>query len=366
MNKEVISDKQGISMIVMFIIGTAVIMVRGLDAKKDLWLAIILALFTVIPLIFIYADLLYTFPGKNLYDIIEICFGRFIGKIIILLYTWYFFHTGVLVSLNYIFFVFATALAETPKIIVSIFMIFLCAWIIKEGIEVMGRWVEWFLLILLGFIFLLLLLVIKDMDINNLKPFYYDGMKPILKGAYSVFSFPFSQIIVFTTIFSNFKTKKSSFNIYFKGLILGAIIILIISVGNIMVLGVDTTSSMYYPSHGIAMKIMIGELLQRLEIMLAIAFTLGAFMKISIYFLSACKGIIKAFDMNNYRIFVIPIAALMVNLSYFLHNSAMDYFEWILGVWLYYAFPFHVIFPIILWLLVKIKKRYKKGAIKDV
>ncbi|MCT4605159.1 MAG: endospore germination permease [Marinisporobacter sp.] len=362
MNKEVISDKQGISMMVMFIIGTAVIMARGLDAKKDLWMAILVAFVTALPLVYLYAYLHEQFPGKNLYDMIEISFGKYIGKIIILLYTWYFFHTAVLVALNYLYFVFVTALAETPRIMVMIFMMLLCIFIIKAGIEVIGRWAEFFVLILASFIFLLLLFVIKEMDINHLRPFYYGGIKPILKGAYSVFVFPCSQVVAFTAAFSHFKTKKSSYHIYLRGLVIGVTLILIISIGNIMVLGVYTASNMYYPSHGSAMRIIIGDLFQRLEIILATAFSFGAFIKISIFFLAACKGMTKAFGIKDYRIIVIPIGALMINLSYFLHSGVMDYFEFILEVWLYYAFPFHIFFPICLLIVYKMKGR-RRGNI---
>lgn len=54
MNKETISDMQGISLIVLAIIGEASIFVMGIDAKRDLWLAIILAIIIALSTALIY------------------------------------------------------------------------------------------------------------------------------------------------------------------------------------------------------------------------------------------------------------------------------------------------------------------------
>ncbi|QEK11221.1 GerAB/ArcD/ProY family transporter [Crassaminicella thermophila] len=359
-NKEIISDKQGISLIIMFIIGTASIMARGLDAKQDLWLAVIIALIGAFPIVFIYAYLQYIFPGKDLFDIIYICFGNVIGKGIIIIYTWFLFHTGILVCMNFTNFVWIVALLETPKIILMISMIVLCTWIIKEGIEVMGRWAEFFVCVLVGFIFIAILFLIPKMHIKNIQPILNSGIKPFIKGTFSVFTFPFTQIIPFMIIFSNFKAKKSPYKIYLLGLLLGAIVILINSLGSILVLGVSTATGIYYPAYGSASRIGLGAILQRIEIIIATTFTLGAFIKAGVYLLATCKGISKIFKYNDYRFIVVPVSLLMINLSYFLHDSVMDYFEWILGVWTYYAFPFQIVFPIVILIVAKIRKKIQE------
>ncbi|SHJ49254.1 GerAB/ArcD/ProY family transporter [Tepidibacter formicigenes] len=363
MNEEILSDKQGLSIMIMFIIGTASIMARGLDAKQDLWIAIILAMIAHIPIALVCSYLLSTFPGKNIFDIIELCFGNIIGKVVLILYTLFIFHTGVLVYMNFTNFVNTVALWNTPKIIVMIIIVILSSYIVKEGIEVIGRWAEVFLIILIGFILISRLLLIKDMNIDNLYPFLNNGIKPIIKGTYSVFAFPFTQTAVFTAAFSRFKTKKSYYNVYLKSLLIGGLVIFIISVTNILVLGVNRAVSVYYASYDSTSRIDVGSLLQRLEVIIAVVFSFGAFIKGSIYLLASCKGISRIFDINDYKFIVIPISLLMINLSYFLHDGVKDYFEWILNVWQYYAFPFQVILPIIVFITVEI--RYK-NLIKNI
>ena len=67
----------------------------------------------------------------------------------------------------------------------------------------------------------------------------------------------------------------------------------------------------------------------------------------------------KVFRYSDYRFIVIPISLLGINLSYFLHENIMEYFYWILEIWTYYAMPFQVILPIIIWIVVKIKMAMK-------
>ncbi|QZY56229.1 GerAB/ArcD/ProY family transporter [Crassaminicella profunda] len=356
MNKEVISDKQGIVLMIMFLIGTSTIVVAGLEAKRDFWLAIVIAIFMALPMIFIYARLHYIFYDKDLFDICKICFGKFIGKGIVILYTWYLFHSVTLVILNFGLFVNTVAFMDTPQIIPIISIAILCIWVVKKGMEVMGRWTELILLVFIGLIFIAILLLIPNMNINNIQPILYNGVKPIAKGAISSFSFPFGETVVFTMFFSTFKKKKSSYKIYTIGLLIGGIILLIVSITDILVLGANTASSTYFPSYNTITRISIGSLLQRLEIIVATIYAFGAFVKISIYLLATCKGFTKIFEYTDYRFIVIPVSLLMINLSYFVHDSIMYNMEWTSEIWPYYAIPFQVILPIIIWITAEIKK----------
>lgn len=139
MNKEVISEKQGISLVIIFIMGSASVMVTGLEAKQDAWIAIIFAIVFSIPMILIYAHIQSLFPGKNLFEIIEISLGKVIGKIIVILFTWYVIDTGAQVLRNYCQFIEETTLSNTPLIVIIILISIPCIYVLKKGIEVIGR-----------------------------------------------------------------------------------------------------------------------------------------------------------------------------------------------------------------------------------
>ncbi|GAA0182866.1 spore germination protein GerKB [Clostridium sediminicola] len=357
MKNKVISDKQAILLIAVYLIGESSILVMGLEAKKDLWIAIIIGIFIACLLMIVYSRLHYLFPGKNLFDIIEVCCGPFIGKGIILLFTIYMFDLSAIVLRDFGNFISTVSLDETPILIPMIVETLLVVFLVKNGVELAGKWAEFFFPILVFFILIIVLLLIPTMDINNIRPVLYNGIKPSIKGAFAVFSIPLAEIIAFTMVFSNFKTKKSSYKIYFLGLLIGGMLIFIISLTNILVLGVDLTSVLYFPSYNTTTRLNIGGAFQRLEVISAVVFVLGGFIKISILLLSACKGITKIFGYTDYRFIVIPFALLMINLSYFEFDSVTYYREWNMDIYPYYALPFQVILPIIILIIAEIKKK---------
>lgn len=360
MQREVISDKQGIALIILFIIGTSIIYASGINAKKDIWIAITLSVIAAIPFALIYARFSNIFGGKNLFDICMICFGKIIGKAIAIIYIWFFFHTGVLVLMNLSLFIRASSLVRTPNIITMVAIVILCGWIAREGIEVIGRWARFFQNTFLALIIGTILILLPKMNVDNVRPVLYEGVKPVLIGAIGTFSFPFTQIAVFTAVLTNFRNDKDSVKIYMQGLLIGGGLILATSLMNLLVLGVNYASSVYYPSHQSAARIEMGNIIHNIEIIISVSFTIGAFVKGSIYLLATCNGISSVFENPDYRFIVVPVSIMMINLSYFLHVGTMDYFDWILDVWVYYAIPFQIVVPIIIWIIGE-KKMKKLG-----
>jgi spore germination protein KB len=126
MNTEIITDRQRIFLVITFIIGETTMLSKGIEAGKNLWLAIILSIFMAILIFLIYARLHYNFPNKDLFDMIEISFGKVIGKGIIILFTWYIFHLTALITENMIYFINTASLAKTSMITLIILFIALC------------------------------------------------------------------------------------------------------------------------------------------------------------------------------------------------------------------------------------------------
>lgn len=357
MNKETISDKQGIILITMFIIGTSSLQPTGLEAKQDVWLGIIIGALMAFPIFLIYARLHSFFPDKNMFDIIEFCFGKFFGKIIMFLFFLFMILTASEVLINFGFFINTVSFPETPTIIPTTLMIFLCAWIVKEGINTMGRWAELFVVILLFFLLVTTILLIPNMDINNTKPIIANGPKPIFKGAFAAFMFPYTQALLFSMAFSPFKKKKSNYKVYTFGLFFGTILILIVSLTNILVLGVNQCLSFYHPTYFSVARIQIGDFLQRIEASFTIIFIIGAFIKISIYLLGSSRSFSRIFECKDYRFIVIPTALLILILSHIITDSIMEFYEWTSGMWNYFALIFQVFLPIFIWIIAEIKNK---------
>lgn len=329
----------------------------GGEAKQDVWIAVLFALLMALPAIFIYARLLSIFPGKDLFDILNEVFGKILGKIIALIFIWYAFHLGALVIRNFSEFIHIVSLPRTPQLVIIVFTGLICAWAAKAGVEVIGRWAGFFLPVLLFVIIFTVLLSLTQADMDNLKPILYKGFPPVFKSAFSVFSFPFAETVVFMMVFCSVKHKFKMYKVYYVGLIGGAAILLVLSVRNILVLGVETASTLYFPSYSAVSMIELGTFLERIEIVVAVVFLLTGIVKISVCLYAASNGIAKVFNFSRYKILVASVGLLMMILSNFIYNSTMEMFEWARKFYSYYAFPFQVVFPIIILIIAEIKTR---------
>lgn len=360
MNREIISDKQGLNLIVLFIFGSTFVMGPGAQAKNDMWLAVLLAVLLSIPVLMIYSSIMNRYPEMDLFDILQKALGKLPGKLLSLPFIWYSFHLGAIVLRDLGEFMNTVGLPETPKIIPVIMFALICALGVKCGIETLSRCASCFIVGVFFLLVLLTLLTIPNMKLEKLLPVFYGGYKPLLVGAFEAFSFPFGELVVFTMVFDSLKSPKSSCKIFLKALFIGGLILAFVAVRNLTVLGAETNINVYFPSYTAISRVNIGNFLQRLEISVSLVFIISSFIKISICLLAAAKGITKLFGFKDYRVLVVPVSLLMVNVAHIMFDSIMEMFEFSILIYPFYAFPFQVILPLFVLIIIEIKARFGK------
>ena len=192
-----------------------------------------------------------------------------------------------------------------------------------------------------------------------------NGVKPVIEGALGSFAFPFCELVVFMLVFDSLGTPSSGYKVYLKALIIGGSFVTFVVMRNIMVLGAGTLEAVYFPSYTAISRVNIGNFLQRLEISVIIEFIVCCYIKISICLLAATKGVSKLFGCKDYRFLVTPIGLLMINLAYLVYDNIMEMVEWAQDIWPYYAFPFQVIFPLLILIAIEIKEWMRNNNNKE-
>ncbi len=358
--REVISDKQGITLVVLYILGSSLILAIGAEAGNDVWLSLIIAIFFAIPVLLVYARLHALFPDKNIFDISKYVYGRLFGNLINLLFTWFALHLGSLVLRNFVEFITIVGLPETPDLVPASNLILLTIWVVKEGIEVLGRWGEFFVLVSITLLLFAFILLTPQMDSTNLLPILYNGIKPVIGGAFAIFAFPFVELVTFMMVFSSLKNRQSSYKIFLIGLLIGGFVLLVTVITDLLILGADNYSELYFPLYMSISKINVGNFLQRLEIIAAVTFLIGGFVKISICLMGVCNGFVNILGSKDYRFIVTPLAFLMLNMSFMVYDSIMEMTTWASQLWRYYAFPFQVLLPVIILIGAEVKLRLQR------
>ncbi|OKP99932.1 endospore germination permease [Paenibacillus sp. P46E] len=359
MGKENIPAGQSISIAVLFIIGSSLFMGASGQSGNSSWIAIILAMLLTLPLMFIYARLHVLFPGKDLYDMLILVFGAVAGRVLSCLYIWYALHLGSLVLRNFGEFSKSVPLTSTPMLAPMLIIGLLCVWVVKEGIEVLGRSAKFLLLFTFIVIIAVQLLSIPKFQFHHLLPVLDRGWKPVLTDMVGSFTFPFAEIVVFLGAFHTLPQKGSAARVLVSSTCIAGIIILFVNLRNLLVLGPDILSSLYFPSYVAASRINIGDFLTRIEGSSAILFVTALFIKVSLCLYVTCNGVAKVFKLRSYRSVVLQIGLIMVYLADFIYKDIMQMEYFAYHIYKIYALPFQVVIPVMLWIAAEILARKK-------
>lgn len=356
MQKEKITDKEAICILIIFITGSILIIGGGGEVENDGWIAAIVATIMAIPMLLIFSRILSLFHGKDLFDILDITLGKIVGKIVAALYIWYIFHLGALVLREFGEFVNTIAMPETPMFLILFCLGIVCIIAAKLGVEVVARICTYFIPLIFFFAVVVELLAISQTHLNYIKPILGNGFIPVLKSGFIVFSFSFAETVTLIGVFNSLKTKNSPFKVCLWALLIAGIILITVTIRNTAILG-NSVDDFYFPSYEAVSMIKVSDFIQRIELSVSFAFIFGVFIRSSICLLVVCKGIGKVFNLKDYRFIVIQIGLLMTYFSYTVYNNIIDMSYWDFKVYPYYAFPFQVILPIIIWIFAEIKAK---------
>lgn len=361
--KEQITGRQGLCMITMFIIGSSLVLGGNNEAKQDSWLGILFGMVFSLPVVFVYARMKRLLPEMDLYDILQFAFGKVAGKIFIALFAWYALHLGALVIRNFSEFMTAQAFPETPEFISALFMGLLTVYAVKSGQETLGRWSGIFLIVVMTVFIFTLLIGTNVYNSDYIKPIAYNGIKPLLDGGFTEFTFPFAETVVIILAIGTFKSGANPYKVFFGGLALAGFVLVTAALRNLMILGPQTNLSRYYSSYEAVKVTSLGAFFQRFEVIIGVNLLLCGFVKISVCLLAASKGVAKLFNIHDYKKIAVPVGLLMMLFSVIVYSSMMEMFGWII-TYKYYALPFQVILPLITWIIAEIKvKKQKKVTI---
>jgi len=361
MRKEMISLRQMNCIMMMFIFGSSVILGVSSKAEQDSWISLLLAPVLAAPIILVYARIMKVFPEKDFFEITQTLFGNVAGKIITLLMTWYAIHLCAIVLRDFSEFIDIVMMPETPQLPIMIAMILTVVYMAKSGIETMGKWAVFMLPVVLFVVILTIMLSINVMDTTNIMPIMEHDFRTIISGSYELFTFPYAEMVVFMGIGCAINKKNRPLKMFMYPTLFGTVILLAVILRNNFILGPAMVGAEYFPSYSAVRIIDVGDFLARLEGSIAMNFILAGIIKISVCLIVASKGIARLFGIEDYREVVLPVSLFVTALGTVLYSNAMQLFDFI-RIYQYYAIPFQIIIPLIVWITAEIKMRKKRAA----
>ena len=353
--------KTEIYMLALFLLGSYSVMGISWGIGQDAWIAIILSLSLGSSFILMFARIISLFPGKNLYDIAEIIFGKIIGKIINALLICYALYLSTIVIKLISEFIKIVNLTETPVLPIMALIIIAAAYLALSGINTLKKWIIFIMPIYLLVLIYVIFMSIPEMKPANILPIFEHSIIDVGEASLKILSTTFAGAILFLTIEDFIKDRENPYMIYFFGFLIATIILIIIFLINAMVLNIPMLEKSYFPIYMVARLIGIGDFLSRLEIIIFFNLLLACIAKISICLLAAVKGMKKLFNNRNEKLnlFIMSISVLVISKLGF--SSIMDLLNFI-DFYQPYVLSFQIFIPALIWIGAEIKvgKRRKE------
>lgn len=338
------------------LIGTSTIIMPTSLAGRSGWLTIMLAVIPALISLSVWWQLSLTWKKPLVQGLLD-QLGPILGATLALGYLFYFLLLGALVTTNINFLSTIAVLPETPKLVFASGLLLLSALAIRGGLESIGRLAE-IILPLIGFAILVgIILLIATPNLvswDYLLPLLDEGWVQTLRATLSVFSFPFGETIIFTSLLPFAmdlkKARKQSLLVIISiGIVLGWISLL-----ETAVLGEEVTR-IAFPGLSLLREIRVADFISRLEVLGIFVWTFASFIKLSFCFWALASGLAQLLKLPDYRPLIFPLGIIIAILSVTLFETFHDQSTFATLIYPLYVFPFQFIIPLFLLILARLK-----------
>lgn len=345
------------------IIATAILLVpaiTGMYAQQDMWLSPIWASFAGFFSVFLAVQLNKRFPEQTVIQYSEKIIGRIPGKLIGFVFILFLIHSNGMIVRQYSEFVVGNFLPQTPMTIVIAGMVLVCAFAVRGGLEVMARSAQIFVPVVSVLFLGLLLLLSPELDPANFFPFLEKGIGRSLMGSIV----PASWFLLFFLIsfmlpyLSNRKKAMKS------GMVTVIAVMLTMVITNLftMFLFGNVTTRFTYPVMEAIRYISVADFFQHLESIVMAIWVAATFVKISVFYYAIAIGIAQLFQLSDYRPIVLPLGILLVLISIWSASNLQELEYFLSNIFPFYGSIFYTVLPVLLWIVVLLRKKSEKPA----
>ncbi|TBL81247.1 GerAB/ArcD/ProY family transporter [Paenibacillus thalictri] len=334
-------------LVAFFMIGTSILITPAglaVDARQDAWLACLTGLLVNLLLVLLYAALGKRFGELSVIGFCERAFGKWLGKAAGLVLTLFYYLLASLMVGDLGFFLTSQIVPETPIEMLQILFVLTISAAVYYGVKIYGRAAEIFFPIMLVLFLLLIVPLLHRFHFNNVMPLMENGIKPVLKGAYSFFGLQEMGVLLMLYPF----VGEGKGRAMIVGTVIGGIVLAITTFSSIAVLGASLTANQLFPAYTLAKNINIGNFIQRLEGNMMLIWVLTIFMKVVITFHASLLGMVQVFNLKSEKPYVAPLALGMVSLSLICYPDTLFSTRFLARNWTALASFFMIFLPLLL------------------
>lgn len=330
-------------------------------SEHDTWIAVLTGYGIAVLFALVYLLIALRYPGKNLVQINDGVFGPYLGKLISVIYIWFFFQYTIHYMYLFNSFWITFIMPETPRAAFLIMFIFVCAMAVRKGIEVIARCSFLFVVLVSVAVLAVTGLLIPDMEISNLLPIFEIPLVKFIQSVHIILAIPFCDIVAFLFILPFTADKRKIVKPVLLGISLSGIQLLIVALRDAAVLGPRILIAAS-ASFAVSRQIDVANVLSRLDIMVAITLLITVFMKVTVFYYVTVLGTAQVLKMRSYKPLTIPVAALSVAIAANLYPSDMEQIYAGQYAWPFNAAVCEFLLPVVTLIVIGIRMLVKKAG----
>ncbi|MFC5451248.1 GerAB/ArcD/ProY family transporter [Paenibacillus aestuarii] len=327
-------------------------------ARQDAWISLTVAGVIGVIVTLVLVSLSQRHSTYTLVEFAQKLFGKWIGKLIGVLYIIVWFSVSADILRIFSLFIKQFLFHATPIWVITVLMVLAMVYInYAGGVEAIARFSE-----LAGPLLLVGIVITFGLNVMNLHPslilpVYADsGAIPILKGSYVNASFLGESMMIMMLV-PFIANPQKMLKPTLIAICIPSIIAVITAIFVIMTFGTNIGSTLIFPYFSMVRFINYLEFIQNMDVWIMFIWIFSVFVKLAIYLFINSYGTAQLFGIKNWRILIGFAATVIFTISLVPPNiiGLLDYTKF---VWIPYIFPIFIVgFPMILLLVSLMRGR---------
>ncbi|MFF2483882.1 endospore germination permease [Paenibacillus sp. NPDC058071] len=345
-----ITVRQFTILIILGVVGDTILVlptITGSFAKQDAWLSMFLALLLGMATAFLYAGIANKMKRKSWVEAAQSQLGVFVGSLFSILFLFQIFMCASALLSETSQFLTTQMMPETP--VNAMLIVFMTVIIIayRYGVETFARMGEMLFPVFIILFLFLVLCLLPQIKMSNMKPVLAEGMYPFLKGMLPAYAYGFTEMVTLLMLVPHVAGNGKLTKPIFIGYAVGGIILLITVDFCVLVLGANLMETKYYPTFVLAQKITIGKFVERIEVILAFLWIITVFYKTLMLFFSLISGIAQFLRLKESNMLTIPIGMILIVSSVLTTPNIVVYNDILNNYYPWFDIVFCVLLPVI-------------------
>ena len=232
------------------------------------------------------------------------------------------------------------------------------AFAVRIGLEIMGRISEIFMIIMTVIVLITLFSVATDFHADAFEPVLIYGLRRPLTAGFQMAMLPFGESVAALTILPHLTSRRDVFRVSNGASLFVGALLYIVMLRNIMVVGVNTSERVMFPSEKI-FRLMPGiDIYPLLDFNVIVAGTI----KLAVLIYASLTILRDVFALEDHKLLLLPVTGVLIPLSQILQPSIfwMKYVTTVIVPLVY--IPFTIVVPFLLFLISLIRGKPAEPA----